>query len=288
MILRITDGCVSGLQRIMCLSLVFLTESVAGETRYRHSIPASQSTKIFVICRIEHQSRVSPHFAILVRMSRTARVVVVGVPHHITQRGNNRQTVFRVDDDYQLYLGLLHDYTCQHKLDIWAFCLMSNHVHIIATPRTVEGMSRAIGDTHMRYAQHCHADLGSSGHLWQGRFSSCPLDGPHLWEATRYIELNPVRAKLVSHAWEWPWSSAAVRCSGYKHPLLASSPLDTCNATWWRDYLISGEETSAWKNLRDCTRTGRVCGDDQFIHSLEESLGCNLTVRLPGRPRKTK
>jgi len=147
-------------------------------------------------------------------MPRIARIVIPGCPHHITQRGNNRQDVFFVDDDRQRYLAILAAQAERFGLTVQGYCLMTNHVHLIATPREPESLAKAVGRTHWLYTQYVNRLHGRSGHLWQNRFYSCALDEPHFYAAMIYVERNPVRARLVRRAWRYPWSSAAAHCDG--------------------------------------------------------------------------
>jgi putative transposase len=149
-------------------------------------------------------------------MPRVARIVIPGLPDHITQRGNNRQDVFFVDDDRRTYLALLKEQSERFGLAVVGYCLMGNHVHLIATPSAEGSLARAVGRTHFLYTQYVNRLHGRSGHLWQNRFYSCPLDGPHLWSAMCYVERNPVRAKLGRVAWSYAWSSAAAHTGGGK------------------------------------------------------------------------
>jgi putative transposase len=141
-----------------------------------------------------------------------ARVVVPGVPHHITQRGNNRQIVFFTDDDRRLYLTLLAEQSKRYSLAIRGYCLMNNHVHLVAVPEHDWSLSKTLAAVHLRYTQFVNRAHGRSGHLWQNRFYSCPLEGEHELTAVRYAERNPVRARLVRLPWRYAWSSAAVHC----------------------------------------------------------------------------
>ncbi|MCU0914657.1 MAG: transposase [Planctomycetes bacterium] len=129
--------------------------------------------------------------------------------HHITQRGNNRQDVFFVDDDRRVYLQLLQEQAGRYGLEVLAYSLMTNHVHLVAIPQAEDALAKAVGRTHFRYTQYLNRFHGRSGHLWQGRFYSCALEGRHVWTAIKYVELNPMRAKLCRRAWEYVWSSAA-------------------------------------------------------------------------------
>lgn len=137
-------------------------------------------------------------------MPRIARATVPGTPHHITQRGNNREIIFFDDKDRRRYLKWLKEYTNRHRLEVWAYCLMNNHIHLIVVPEREESLGNALRDTHMRYAQYINRRYRRSGHLWQGRFFSCALDSAHLLAAVRYVERNPVRAGFVMRSEEWP------------------------------------------------------------------------------------
>ncbi len=145
-------------------------------------------------------------------MARLPRVVAVDVPHHVTQRGNARQVILDNDTDRTTYLELLVQHCELYQLSLLGYCLMSNHVHLIAVPRTARALAQTLKHTHGRYAVYWNARQSSSGHVWQGRFYSCPLGNSHLWAALRYVELNPVRAGIVEIASQWKWSSAAAHC----------------------------------------------------------------------------
>ena len=145
-------------------------------------------------------------------MPRRARVVFAGLPHHITQRGNRGADVFFSDEDRLTYLDWLTEYADRHDVEILAYCLMDNHVHLIAVPAAEPGLQNVMKPLHMRYAQRLNRHNGWVGHVWQGRYYSAPLDEPYLWTATRYVERNPVRAGLVGRAEEFAWSSAAGHC----------------------------------------------------------------------------
>jgi putative transposase len=145
-------------------------------------------------------------------MPRLARLVIPGIPHHVTQRGNNRQDVFFVDDDRRVYLALLEQHAERYGVEVLGYCLMGNHVHVIAVPPREDSLAKALGRTHFLYTQYLHRLHGRSGHLWQNRFFSCALDEPRCWTALCYMERNPVRARVVREAWRYRWSSAAAHC----------------------------------------------------------------------------
>jgi putative transposase len=160
-------------------------------------------------------------------MPRIARVVIPGCPHHVTQRGNRREDVFFTEADRLRYLELLAEYAAKDGLAVQAYCLMTNHVHLVVVPRAEASLAAALKPVHMRYTQHVNRTQRLRGRLWQGRFFSCPLDDEHLWAAVRYVECNPVRAGLLERAEHYPWSSAAAHCGLRADPVLS----DPCELT---------------------------------------------------------
>ncbi len=223
-------------------------------------------------------------------MPRVARIVIPGCPHHITQRGNNRQDVFFVNDDRRVYLEILKAQAERFALTVQAYCLMTNHVHLIATPKSRESLAKAVGRTHWLYTQYVNRLHGRSGHLWQNRFYSCALDEQHFWTAMVYVERNPVRAKLVRAAWRYGWSSAAAHCGGRD----GSGLLDL--AAWgrlprggdWRDSLGKALQKDVLSKLRVWTHRGRPLGSDRFVAKLERALGRRLRPLPVGRPKKPR
>ncbi|MBI2685202.1 MAG: transposase [Acidobacteria bacterium] len=141
-------------------------------------------------------------------MPRIARIVVPGIPHHITQRGNNRRQVFFTDRDYSLYFRLLREYAQRFELSIWGYCLMPNHIHLIAVPHLPDSLSRTLGRTHADFARIANIQNDTTGHFWQARYYSCPMDDSHTWSALAYVERNPIRAGLTTTAASYIWSSA--------------------------------------------------------------------------------
>ena len=221
-------------------------------------------------------------------MARLPRVVVVDVPHHVTQRGNAGQVILGSDADRVTYLELLQEYSQLYRLSLLGYCLMTNHVHLIAIPHATDSLSQSLKQAHGRYASYWNAQQSSSGHVWQGRFYSCPLDESHLWQALRYVELNPVRARMVGAAEEWRWSSAPVHCGmGPPGPMLE---LERWCKRWavteWRQFLTEGESAAEVNALRHSTHTGRPLGTAEFMATLEEQMSRPLIPRKGGRPKK--
>ena len=211
---------------------------------------------------------------------------MAGVPHHITQRGNRGEDVFYVDADRQRYIDLLRDYSEKHGLEILAFCLMTNHIHLVAIPQTETTLADVLKPVHTRYAQHVNWTHRLSGRLWQGRFFSCPLDESHCLAAVRYVECNPVRAGLVNEAELYEWSSAAGHVAGEEGLLVSNRWRAETGIDDWSAWLRAGVSQAVVERLRSCTRRGRPLGDESFITRLE--LRCNriLRPRKGGRPRK--
>ena len=227
---------------------------------------------------------------IFVIMPRLARIVLKDIAHHITQRGNNRQDVFFVDDDRRVYLEILKKQSARFGLDVLGYCLMTNHVHIIAVPRNDTALAKAIGRTHYLYTQYVNRFHNRSGHLWQNRFYSCPMDNRHLFKAMQYVETNPVRAGIVRKPWRYPYSSAAGHVAN-------TDPTELLDMKWWRakskhfDWKAALEkqmEKSQLDNIRLCTSRGRPLATDSFISKIEKIAGRRLRPLPVGRPKKKK
>jgi putative transposase len=221
-------------------------------------------------------------------MSRIARVVAVGLPHHVTQRGNNRCQVFFDDDDRRFYLWTLAQYRRKCAVDVWGYCLMDNHMHALAVPHEVDSLSRCFAGTNLVYTQHANRKHSRSGRLWQNRFFSCPVDkDSYLWPVLRYIDRNPVRSKVVSHAWEYQWSSARHHVTGEADPLLNEPDwlLAELRRQKYRSFLGDEPEEQA-ANTRHMTATGRPLGEAAFLSTLESRLDRVLSAQKRGRPNK--
>ena len=157
-------------------------------------------------------------------MVRLPRLVLPGHPYHVTQRGNRRLQTFFEDRDYALYRDLLAEGARKAGSEIWCYCLMPNHVHLIVVPADEDGLRRTFADAHRRYTRHINFRHGWTGHLWQGRFGAVAMDEEYLANAVRYVSLNPVRARLAERAQDWPWSSVRAHLTGKDDALVRVAP----------------------------------------------------------------
>ncbi len=214
-------------------------------------------------------------------MARLARVVAPGLPHHVTQRGNRRLPVFFEDADYRVYLDLLAEHTAAAGVAVWAYCLMPNHVHLILVPRDGDGLRAALGEAHRRYTRHINFREGWRGYLWQGRFASFAMDQPYLLACARYVELNPVRAKLAGTARAWKWSSARAHLAGEDDGVVTVQPLLE-QVSDWQAFLGTGLGAKELAAIRTHGRTGRPLGGEGFLTRLEVRLGRRLRKAKPG------
>lgn len=222
-------------------------------------------------------------------MARTARIVIPGYPHHVTQRGNHRQAVFFDDAERDFYLVLMRKYFALFQVQAAGYSLMTNHVHHIVSPAMPTSLAKGIGRLHNDFARWQHIQRDLTGHLWQNRFFSCPLDEDHFWKALRYAELNPVRAGLVQYAWEWPWSSARAHVSGVDETGLLNMDLwkSRFDGSRWKEFLEEGLRASDEQDrIRMATRTGRPLGGEAFVRHLEALTGRSLRLQKPGPKKK--
>jgi putative transposase len=209
-------------------------------------------------------------------MPRKPRCVLPGVAYHITQRGTNGHPVFYTDADRKSYLRLLAKTREDAGVRLLAWCLMTNHVHLIAVPEAEDSLEILLRRVHGRYAQMVNARRDRTGHLWQNRFFSCALDSRHLRRALAYVERNPVRAGMVERPEDHPWSSARV------HVGLESDRQGLLDLDFWRDFggeeawrdlLLSPEEAAVLRLLRRCTYSGRPFGSEEFLAGFETRFG---------------
>ena len=223
-------------------------------------------------------------------MPRQARLVVPGVAHHVTQRGNNLQQVFFTDEDREVYLDRLFRYCDEYEARVLAYCLMPNHVHVVAIPVEPTSLCRVFGRLHSDYALYANLKRRASGHLWQERYYSSAMDEGHTICAIAYVERNPLRAQMMARADDYAWSSARAHLRGEDEGgRLQLYPW----ARWytsdrWREVLDLGVEEEAWlARFREAARRGLPMGEPEWIDDLEKECGRDLSFRTPGRPRRT-
>jgi len=221
-------------------------------------------------------------------MPRRARVVIPEMAHHVTQRGNYQQIVFDQQDDFRKYAYWMAEYACKYHVKILAYCLMRNHVHFIVVPANSSSLARLFNHVHMLYSQYKNAQKKTTGHLWQGRFYSCVLSEEHLYRAVRYVEQNPVRARIVDKPWEYSWSSAREHLNMERHPIIKTTDsvgftrLD--NIVNWKDYLQE-DDSNMFDEIRKKTRKGLAVGSKEFMMGLERKFGFKLSEKKVGRPK---
>jgi REP-associated tyrosine transposase len=208
-------------------------------------------------------------------MARLARVVIPGHPHHVTQRGNGGARTFFGDDDYALYRDLLAAHCRAAAVEVWAWCLMPNHVHLILVPSDQDGLRRALARVHRAYAGIIQARRKRSGHFWQGRFAAVAMDEDYLAAALRYVALNPVRARLVGRAQGWRWSSTRAHLRGRDDGLTALQPIKD-RFPRFADLLATEANPERFERLRAAESIGRPLGSDRFLARLERRTGRTL------------
>jgi putative transposase len=209
-------------------------------------------------------------------MARLARIVLPHLPHHVTQRGNGRAQTFFCDADYRLYRDLVADHCRQYGVGIWGWCLMPNHVHLILTPSDKDGLRAALSRVHRKYAGHIHAREQRTGHFWQGRFGCVAMDEAHLVAAMAYVVLNPVRARLVEKAEDWPWSSI----HAYRRPTEGDGVTQVEAVSAYLEAAMqiinAGDEDARFDALRCSETIGRPVGAEGFLRDAEQQVGRSL------------
>ena len=221
-------------------------------------------------------------------MARLSRIVVPDAPHHVTQRGNRRQKLFTQSDDYALYRDLIAERCAENGVACWAYCLMPNHVHLILTPTTADGLSRAVGEAHRRYTAFVNARARVTGHLFQGRFGCVAMDEAHMLNAVRYLAFNPVRAKLCAAPGEWPWSSVRAHLRGRNDALVTVRPVLALAQRFGELLEMSADEQRELAGFASLAPNGRPLGDAAFLAFAEQKLGRSLRKGKPGPKPKTK
>lgn len=226
-------------------------------------------------------------------MPRRARLVLPGIPWHIIQRGNNRGACFYADEDYRRYLHTLREMAEKYACAVHAYVLMTNHVHLLLTPSRGDSAGLLMKHLGQRYVQYINRSYGRSGTLWEGRFRSCLAQDDHyVLTCYRYIELNPLRARMVSHPGEYPWSSYSANAEGRTNPLLTPHPdylalgrqqADRCHA--YRELLSVDLGSDRVTEIRRATNGNFALGDDRFRDEIARVLGRRVTPGVSGRPR---
>jgi putative transposase len=218
-------------------------------------------------------------------MSRILRIVVPGRPHHVTQRGNHRQKVFFSNKDYETYMSLMRKFFRKYGVDLVGYCLMPNHVHHADIPALENSLAKGVGLLHNDFARWQQIQRDQTGHLWQNRFYSNPMDDTYCWAALRYIELNPVRAGLALNAWDWPWSSARAHITGMDETGMLNMELWSkyFDKIRWREFLLEGlGKADEIDRIRLANRTGRPLGSEDFIQHLQKITGRPLFPKKRG------
>ena len=213
-------------------------------------------------------------------MARIARLVVPGLPHHITQRGNRREQVFFEDGDYLAYLDFLRSALAQSNSEVWAWCLMPNHVHLIVMPNDEDGLRKTVANAHRKYASFINQRNKWTGHLWQGRFGSVVMDEAHLYNAFAYVALNPVRAGLVKRAQDWRWSSIHAHLG--VEDGITSTKAARERVGDFSQFIEANFDKESFDAIRSKEQTGRPLGSDDFIKKLEIEFERNLQPQKRG------
>lgn len=227
-------------------------------------------------------------------MPRSPRITIPSYPHHIIQRGNNRQAIFFAEDDYRFFLECLRQAKLKCSCRIYAYVLMTNHFHLLVEPPEVGDLGRFMQSVGRRYVRYINGTYQRSGTLWEGRFKSAAVSrDEYLMVCSRYIELNPVRAGLVNHPREYRWSSYWYRALGIPDCLLDEDPWYKglgMNAEGrqkaYRDWVESRIKEGEWEQIRQATQRGRLIGRETFQKEIEAMVGRRLIGESRGRPKK--
>jgi putative transposase len=228
-------------------------------------------------------------------MPRRARLSLPGIPWHIIQRGNNHSACFYTDEDYRRYLDTLKEQADKHGCLIHAYVLMTNHVHLLLTPVKKDSASMLMKHLGQRYVQYINRTYKRSGTLWEGRFRSClTQDEKYVLACYRYIELNPVRANMVSHPRSYPWSSYRVNAEGVQSDLIRPNEqyLRLGNTSGLRREAYSGLfdahiDTAVIDEIRSSTNGNYVLGNNQFKDEISAVLKRRVVPARAGRPAKS-
>jgi len=220
-------------------------------------------------------------------MPRIARIVGLGYPHHIVQRGNNREKVFLDREDYEKYLNLLENYAMEKKAMILAYCLMPNHIHLLVKPLEEKTLPKMMQGITLCYTQYFNKKNRRTGRLWECRYHSSIIgEGRYLWAVIRYIENNPVRASIVKKPEDCTYSSARTHLLGESNKLLMEPLFNKNELREYKRFMKMEEDKGVVEEIRKQTRLDRPLGNEGFLQTLSEKLRYNLFFRPKGRPKK--
>jgi putative transposase len=220
-------------------------------------------------------------------MPRIARAVATGFPHHIVQKGNNREAVFFNQEDRAVYLFLLKRYSEKWDTPVSCYCLMNNHVHLVARPSSKGCLQKMMQGVTLCYTQHINRKYGRTGRLWESRYHSSIVDDEaYLWAVARYIEQNPVRAAIVENSEDFPHSSAPAHFGLVQDPVLGENLFPENQRADYIKFVGSPIPVQQIEEIRQSTRTGRPLGTEEFVREIESRLGKRLVALPVGRPRK--
>jgi len=220
---------------------------------------------------------------------RHTRFLLPGVPHHITQRGNHRAPVFFERGDRIAFLELLKRHSELHAIEVIAYCLMPNHVHLVLVPESASGLQSTLCALHGQYARRINRMRERTGHLWQSRYFSSAMDSNYFLNCIRYVELNPVRAGISSRAEDYEWSSAAAHCGLWRDPLVNSKERRVFTSVGnWSRWLEDGVPAKVLDEIRRNSSQNLPCGSEEFVSSLEKTVGRSLRYRPVGRDAETE
>lgn len=222
-------------------------------------------------------------------MPRIARIVYVDYPHHIIQRGNNKQTVFFDDEDRKEYLKLLNKYAKECGSELHSYCLMTNHVHLLLTPEKNNSLAKTMQKLSLRYTQYINKKYTRTGRLWECRFHSCVVEKEtYLWSVYRYIERNPVRAGIVKDPIKYRWSSATLNTTiVHQNKLVKPIWKDYFERNEYHKFLNQHDNKDETVKIKKSTFSGLPIGSEKFLHHISKELGISIERRRKGRPRKS-
>lgn len=222
-------------------------------------------------------------------MPHIARIVGIGYPHHLIQRGNNRQNIFFDQEDRRLYLKWLKKYSLECGCTVHAYCLMSNHVHLLVVPQYNYSLAKTMQKLSLRFTQHINKKYKRTGRLWECRFYCALVDKElYFWSVGRYIERNPVRAKIVSKPDEYQWSSAKANITAKEIDFIKPIWQDDTEREEYITFLNNPDKEEEIEIIKKSTISGKPIGSEEFLNQMVETLGITINTRLKGRPRKRK